>query len=128
MSLKMPALQLPVKLSDRFEYDLMKIIALSFVISIVILVIAFAVAHAHLSNVNALLILHFDQYRGPNYTGSVQDVFLIVLSGMGISLINYLLARGLYLRERFLAMILSISSMVVASLILIAVSVIISNN
>lgn len=106
----------------------MKIITISFLISILILVVALAVAYSQLSKLDALIILHFNQLSGPDYTGSVQDVFWIVLSGMGIAFINYLLARGLRLREQFLSTVLSISSIFISSLILIAVFVIIANN
>lgn len=106
----------------------MKVITISFLVSILILSIALGAAYAQFSKLDALIILHFNQASGPDYTGSVQDVFMIALSGMAIALINYLLARGLRLREQFLATILSVSSMFIASLILIAVFVIIANN
>ena len=106
----------------------MKLITISFFVSILILTIGMAVAYSHLSKLNALIILHFNAASGPDYVGSSQDVFLIVLTGMGIALINFFLARALHLREQFLASMVSTGSIFISILILIAVLAIISNN
>lgn len=106
----------------------MKIIVIPFFISIVLLATGLGFAYAHFANLDAQVILHFDASRGPDYLGSGQDVLLIILSGMGVVVINYLLAKGLRLREQFLAIMLSVASVFISALILISVFVIIANN
>ena len=106
----------------------MKTITIPFILSIAILAVGMGFAYAHFANLDAQVILHFDASLGPDYVGDAQDVFLIILSGMGIALINFLLARALRDREQFLPTVLSISSIFISSLILIATFVIISNN
>lgn len=105
-----------------------KIITIPFFISIVILTVGMGFAYAHFANLDAQVILHFSGASGPDYVGSSQDVFLIILSGMALTVINYLLAKTIRVKEEFLATILSIASVLISSLILIAVFVIIANN
>lgn len=106
----------------------MKIITIPFFISILILAVGMGFAYAHFANLDAQVILHFNAGTGPDYLGSSQEVFMIILSGMLLSFFNYLLAKAIRVREEFFATILSFASVLVASLILSAVFVIIANN
>ena len=104
-----------------------KIIAIPFFISIAVLSVAMGFAFAHFAHLDAQVILSFDGLRKPIF-GTGQDVLSIILSGMVIVFINYLLAKGLRVREEFLSTILSVSSVFIAILILISIFVIIANN
>jgi hypothetical protein len=106
----------------------MKLITISFVISAYLLAIGMGFAYAHFANLDAQVILHFDSVRGPDKFGSSQDVFLIVVLGMGLATINYFLARSLLRRDQLLPTVISLSSIFVSFLILISIFVIIANN
>jgi hypothetical protein len=106
----------------------MKIIKVPFIISISILIIGMGFVYMHFAHLNTQVILHFNSLKGPDYVGSAQDVFFIVLSGLGIVTLNYLLSRAISKKEQFLPLILSFSSILISVLILISVFVIIANN
>lgn len=106
----------------------MKLKRLLFLSAFVILIFALGTAYVKLAEHDALLILHFDSYRGIDFLGSSADVFGILSVGLGIVVLNYLLARSIYPREPFLAKILAGSTVFIALLIFIAVLVIIAVN
>lgn len=100
----------------------------SFIISLVLLAVGFALAYnAFKSNVH-LLVVHFDAYRGIDFLGDKFDVFGILFSGLAINIINAVISVFLYRRERFLSHLFAFGSAFFSLLILIAVTVIISIN
>ncbi len=105
----------------------MKLINILFLIAVVVLGVAGAYAYFHLSPTNEL-ILHFTQAGQPDYTGSQVDVIGAVVTGGVVLLLNYLLARSLSKREGFFALGLSITGLMVALLLFVAVFVIVVNN
>ncbi len=106
----------------------MKTKRLLFVTAFAILVVALSTAFVKLAEHDALLILHFDSYRGRDFLGSKFDVFNIIFVGIGMIILNYLLARGIFRRNMFLAKLMGGVSVLLALLICIAVFVIISVN
>lgn len=106
----------------------MKLKRLLFLSAFVILIFALGIAYIQLAEHDALIILHFDSYRGIDFLGSRADVFGIILVGLGMTVLNYLLARGIYRREPVLGQLLAGATAFLSLLIFIAVLVIISIN
>ncbi len=77
---------------------------------------------------NNEVILHFDTAKVPDFTGSQQDVFLMLATGGGIVLINFFLAHVFDRREHFTALIIANATLFLSILLFVATSVIISNN
>ncbi|MCL5017442.1 MAG: hypothetical protein M1155_02160 [Patescibacteria group bacterium] len=99
-----------------------------FLVGIAAAFIALISAWFGLSKITNLLILHFNSYKGIDYLGDKNDVFNITVFPFAVIIINFLLAKKLYYKERFLAYFLSFSSALFSLLILIGVFVIISIN
>ncbi len=106
----------------------MKLTHTLFAISAAILLITLGLAYIKLVEHDALIILHFDSYRGIDFFGSRADVFNIIFIGIGIGLLNYLLARVTAKRDELLPKLLAGASAFFSLLIFIAVAVIISIN
>lgn len=106
----------------------MKLKRLLFLAAFVILLIALGVAYVKLAEHDAGLLIHFDAYRGRDFLGSRSDVFQIIFVGLGVTILNYLLARNIYQRRVILAQILAGATVFFSLLIFIAVLVIISVN
>lgn len=106
----------------------MKTKRLLFLASFTILVIALGVAYVKLADHDALLILHFDTYRGIDFLGSKFDVFNIIFVGMGLTVLNYLIARNLFRKDPLWAQLLAGASVFFSLLIFIALLVIIAVN
>lgn len=99
-----------------------------FGISFIILIFIFLFTLLKLKNIDGLLIIHFDAYKGIDFLGGKAEVFGILISAFSMFLVNAFLADFLYNRERFLAYIFGFAGLGLAILILIAMSVIISVN
>lgn len=97
-------------------------------ISLALLIVSFGVAYFNLKNVDHLLVVHFTGGGGIDFLGDKGDVYEIVFSGFLIFLINFFLALIFYQRIRFFSYFISFFNIFFASLILIAVGVIISVN
>jgi len=106
----------------------MKLKHILFIAAAILLFAALGTAYVKLADHDALLILHFDTYRGIDFLGSKFDVFNIIYLGIGMTLLNYLLARGIFKRDRILGQILAGASAFFALLIFMAVLVIIGIN
>lgn len=105
-----------------------KILLSSFLLSLFLIMVGASVVFVKLSDVQHLLIIHFDSFNGIDFLGSKLDVYGILLSGVVLNLINGFLVTIFYYRERFLSYILAFSNIVVSLLILIAIFVIVSIN
>ncbi len=99
-----------------------------FGLSFFVLLLISCVAYIKLGENTAPLIIHFDIYKGIDFLGGRTEVFGILVSAFAMLLINFFLASVFYNRERFLSYIFGFTSLGLAVLILIAVSVIISVN
>ena len=75
-----------------------------------------------------LLIMHYDGYKGIDFLGDKGDVFSLIGISAAMVILNVWLANRVYFKERFLAYLLSFSSLVLSILILIGVFAIISIN
>lgn len=95
---------------------------------LVLLVAAFSVVYVRLADLQSLLVVHFDGFRGIDFLGSKSDVFGIVAAGLVIWCLNGFLVGRFYSRDRFLSYLLAFSSALFALLLLFAVIVIISIN
>lgn len=107
----------------------MKIINGSFSIGFALIITALVrvIIHAQTATSN-FLILHFDSYRNIDFSGTREDLYMLIASALGMLLINFLLARFLSKREHFLSVVVSITSILLAGLLFLAVSVILANN
>jgi hypothetical protein len=99
-----------------------------FLTAVIFLIVGFSVSYIRLADVQNLLIIHFDSFRGIDFLGDKQDVFGILAVGLAVMTVNGFLANVFYYRERFFSYLLSFSSVVLSLLILIAVFAIISIN
>ncbi len=105
-----------------------KFIVFPFLTATFLLIAAFSFAYIRLADVQNLLIIHFDSFRGIDFLGSKSDIFGILAVNLAALAVNSWLAYALYYRERFISYLLSFSSAVISLLILIAVLAIISIN
>lgn len=105
-----------------------KLIVFPFFAAAVFLAAGFSFTYVKLADLQNLLIIHFDSFRGIDFLGEKKDVFGILAVGLAMLAVNGLLANRLYSRDRFLSYLLSFSSAVAGLLILIAVVAIISIN
>ncbi|PIR87726.1 MAG: hypothetical protein COU10_03095 [Candidatus Harrisonbacteria bacterium CG10_big_fil_rev_8_21_14_0_10_45_28] len=105
----------------------MRFIKTSLISSLAILAFTAGLAYVNLSKINGLLIVHLDQYRNV-ILGTPLDVFITIFLSALLVTINFGLARAFYHKENFLGVLLAISSIVLAVLILIFISAIISIN
>jgi len=96
--------------------------------SLLILLLAIMIFYATLGSITTPLIIHFDSYRGIDIVGGRAEVYAILILGLILILINLFLAEFIYKRERFLSYIFAFASLLISTLILMAISVIISVN
>lgn len=121
MGLHQKFMNIPKIFKDRYAI-------MPFLASLIIIAIAFLVVFINLGGVQSLLIIHFDSYKGIDFLGNKTDVLNILLFALAIIIINMILARELYFRERFLSYLLSFGSLFFVILILIGIFAIISIN
>jgi hypothetical protein len=105
----------------------MKYILSTFAVSAVIIGTAALMVGMQLSATNEV-IMHFDMAKQPDFTGSRQDVFMMIATGGILVLINLFLARVFDKREHFTAVVIANTTVAMSVLLFIATSVIISNN
>jgi len=107
-----------------------RFIIFSFSAALAILLIALSVSFYRLSGLseNISLILRFNSGRGISAFGALFDVILFLFSGFFLIALNFLVARLLFRRLRFLSYFSGFLSVFLALLILIQVGVILSVN
>ncbi len=106
-----------------------KIIIIFFGLSVVLLFVSALVGSIGLPGSQGPLIIRFNKLIGEaNLVGDFRTVFSLGLVTSFTLLINFLLAREIYNRERFLSYILAAASLIVSLLFLIAVSGIVAVN
>ncbi len=105
-----------------------KILFSAFLLSLFLLVVAFSVIYVQLGDIQHLLIIRFDSFKGIDFLGEKSDVFGILISGIMLNIFNFLLALFLYYRERFLSYTLAFSGTFISLLILAVILVIINAN
>ena len=106
----------------------MKFVIPIFAFSIILLIVGLGVSYVKLADVNARLIVHFDQYRGIDFLGSKADVYGMLIAGIAVVLLNLGIALSFYRKDRFITLAAASTSVVVAVLIFIAALAIIANN
>ena len=99
-----------------------------FLASAAFILIAALWAFLGLVKINNLLILHYDGYKGIDFLGNKGDILGVLGLSAVIVGFNFLLAKKLYYKERFLSYVFSFSSSIFSLLILIGIFVIISIN
>ncbi|MDP3901693.1 MAG: hypothetical protein Q8Q37_01810 [bacterium] len=97
-------------------------------ISLLLLIIILAVVYVNFADIDHLLVIHFDAYRGIDYFGERSDVYDIWFSGLALVAINIFLISVFYKRRRFAAYLLSYGTAIIVVLILLAIDAIISIN
>jgi hypothetical protein len=107
--------------------SIMKYILAMFAVSAIIVGVGALIVGVHLSPVTQV-IMHFDSAQQPDFTGSRQDVFMMIATGGVLVLINFLLARFFSQREHFTAIVIANTTVAMSILLFIATSVIIANN
>lgn len=97
-------------------------------VSMALILAALLVAYFAFVNNTHVIALHFDAIRGIDYFGTRLDVFGILLVALVFNFVNIALAKFLYPRDNFLALILAFANTVFMILILITVVIVASNN
>lgn len=106
-----------------------KIILVFFGLSVALLFISALVGGIGLPGSQGPLILRFNKFaQEANLIGDFRTVFSLGLVVAFIVLVNFLLAREVYHRERFLSYIFAAATFVISLLFLIAVSGIVAVN
>lgn len=105
-----------------------KILFSAFLLSLFLAVIGFSVVYVKLSDVQHLLVIHFDSLQSIDFLGDKKDVFGIIISGAVLNIINFFLAAFFYYRERLLSYLLAFSGVLISLLILAALLAIIRVN
>lgn len=102
--------------------------AIIFGLSLGILILTALVVYLRLAEIASPLIVHFDVYKGIDFLGNRLDIFNILIVALVVLLINFILAVFIFDRQRFLSFVFAYVSLAISTLILIAISVIISIN
>ena len=102
--------------------------AVIFGLSLGLLILMGSLAYLRLAETAAPLIVHFDVYKGIDFLGNRFDILNILVVALIILLINFFLAEFIFDRQRFLSFVFAYVSLAISTLILIAISVIISIN
>jgi len=110
------------------EFKQDKLLFYPFLASAALILIAALWAFFGLAKINNLLILHYDGYKGIDFLGNKGDIWRVLGLSAAIVGFNFLLAKKLYYKERFLSYAFSFSSSIFSLLILIGIFVIISIN
>lgn len=105
-----------------------RFLTIAFAISFALVIVGLAISYVNLGNGDRPLILHFDIFRGIDFFGSTNDVLSIGFIGLGILIINLLLAMTLMHKEPVLPYFIASISLVIALFTLIALVVIFSVN
>ena len=98
------------------------------IISLALLAISSGIGYYYLREVDYPLVVHFTEIGGIDFLGTKTDVWSILISSGAILIINTLLSAFFYDRVRFFSYLLSYFNLIFITLILISISVIISNN
>jgi len=80
------------------------------------------------SDLTPPLVLHFDDFYGVNFFGTVGDAWGLWLLGVVLTLVNAGLGEVLLFRERFLSFVLFATATLFSFLTLLTIGVIISVN
>lgn len=105
-----------------------KIILSAYILSILLLVIAFSLVFVGLFNVETMLIIHFNPFAGIDFLGERQTAYGILISGLAINILNSFLSAVLYSRDKFLSYLPAFGATFISLLILIVISVIVGAN
>lgn len=104
------------------------LIKILFLLSFVFLAIAAVLFYIHFGDSGNLLVVRLDSVRGINFISRAGEVWGVLAVALVINVINLLLAIGLMKRDRKLALLPLFAGSFVGLLILIYISVIITNN
>ncbi len=104
----------------------MKFLAIPFIVSFIILAAGFAIAYVNLADLTGLFVVNYDSFRDINFLGSSKEVYLMLSLGLVVSGANFLLALGIFSRDKFLSFALAVSSVLVSVLLFSAISVILA--
>jgi hypothetical protein len=110
------------------EFKNTKLLSYPFLASGGLILASLILATVNFYKTSNLLIMHYDGYKGIDFLGDKGDVFSLIGISAVIAILNAWLANRVYFKERFLAYLLSFSSLALSILILIGVFAIISIN
>jgi hypothetical protein len=106
-----------------------KIVITLFGLSIALLFISALVGAIGLPGSQGPLVIRFDKFADEvNLIGDFRTVFGLGVVVSFMVLVNFLLARAIYERERFLSYIFAVATLIISFLFLIAVSGIVAVN
>jgi len=106
----------------------MKLFNLSFLISFMLVAISFALSVIFFYDVEHLLVVHFDIFKGIDFFGGKNDIFLISAQFLALIFINSALSRFLYTRISFLAWSIASLSVALGIINLVSIITVIINN
>jgi magnesium-transporting ATPase (P-type) len=105
-----------------------KMLIVFFGSSLFVLIAAALLVLFGLPSGNNNLILHFNAGEGVDMFGSRSQVLEILVVAFAIGVINALLAREIYYRERFLSYLIAFATLIISVFILVAAGVVVSVN
>ena len=106
-----------------------KIVVTLFGLSVALLFISALVGAIGLPGFQGPLVIRFDKFAGEaNLIGGFRTVFGLGVVVSFMVLVNFLLARETYYRERFLSYIIAAATLIISFLFLVAVSGIVAVN
>ncbi len=105
-----------------------KIIFVFLLLTAILLVVSFVLTYFKVDALSYPLILHFNPYQGVDLMGVKADVWGIVAMGFLVVVINTVLARTLFYRERIITYIFLATNVLLALLAFIGIAHIISLN
>lgn len=88
----------------------------------------FSVFFALISLSNRPLVIHFDDINGITKMGNFTDIILIAVTGIIITILNFFISIKIEKRDKFLAKVISIVSILFAVLLFIAFTAILTMN
>jgi hydrogenase-4 membrane subunit HyfE len=91
-------------------------------------VVSFFITAVIFYDIPHLIIVHFDAFNGIDFLGTKYDVLWICGVAFSMAIINFLLARAFFSRDKFLAWSLSFGNLALMILVLMAILVIVFNN
>jgi len=111
----------PIIIKDKYTF-------FTFAFAALFLIVACLIAYVNFIDINNILVIHSDGYKGVDFFGNKSDILDILLTAAVIFFINVLLANEVYFKERLLSYALAVCTLLFSALILIAVNAIISFN
>ena len=105
-----------------------RVLLIFLVLTAVLLAASALVLYLNIDKLSYPVILHFNAFQGVDLVGNKADIWSIVAMGFAVVIMNTVLSRVLFYRERLMAYILLAANVILAFFAFISVAHIISLN